>query len=80
MNAPVPHLDEILELETRHEDLLLRLDELNKEVEKVLKECQAIRVERPGGASGQGGTSEATEGVDFNAARVTFSDPDAPTS
>jgi hypothetical protein len=34
-------LDVLLQLETRHEDLLRRLDELDKRVEKALAECQA---------------------------------------
>ncbi len=38
-----PHLDMLLELETRHEDLLTRLDELDRRVEDVLKECQSDR-------------------------------------
>jgi len=53
MNVQVPHLDELLELETRHEDLLLRLDELNKQVEKVLTQCQAIRAEETPGRMGE---------------------------
>ena len=40
MQTPAPHLDTILQLETQHEDLLLRLDELDKRVVKVLTECQ----------------------------------------
>lgn len=45
MENRTPHLDTLLELETRHEDLLQRLDELDKKVEKVLKQCQASRRE-----------------------------------
>jgi len=37
----MPHLDTILQLETQHEDLLQRLDELDKQVVKVLAECQS---------------------------------------
>ena len=40
MQTPATHLDTILQLETQHEDLLLRLDELDKQVVKVLAECQ----------------------------------------
>ena len=45
MQSRNPQLDTLLELETRHEDLLRRLDELDKKVEKVLKECQGGRTE-----------------------------------
>jgi len=40
VQTPVTHLDTILQLETQHEDLLLRLDALDKQVVKVLAECQ----------------------------------------
>jgi hypothetical protein len=36
MNADAGHFDELLELEARHDDLLARLDSLDKRVEQVL--------------------------------------------
>lgn len=36
MNAHAGHLDKLLELEARHDDLLVRLDNLDKRVEQVL--------------------------------------------
>jgi hypothetical protein len=42
--APAP-LDTLLDLEQRHEELLVQLDELDKRVESVLKECLAGRGE-----------------------------------
>jgi tetrahydromethanopterin S-methyltransferase subunit G len=44
-------LETLLDLEARHEDLLQRLDELDRRVEKVLGEC--LRGRQPGEASGQ---------------------------
>jgi hypothetical protein len=48
MFSPMDHqtaqLDLLIDLEARHEDLLLRLDELDKRVEKTLAECQRYRV------------------------------------
>lgn len=42
---PLPsQLEALLELEARHEDLLERLDELDKRVERVLTECVAGQV------------------------------------
>ena len=43
MDNRAPNLDVLLEIDTRHEDLLVRLDELDKRVEKTLKEWQAAR-------------------------------------
>ena len=40
MESPAPHLDTLLRLETQHDELLQRLDELDKRVVKVLSECQ----------------------------------------
>jgi len=37
-------LDLLIDLEARHEDLLLRLDELDKRVEKALAESQRYRL------------------------------------
>jgi hypothetical protein len=43
MDTASASLDLLMELETRHEELLLRLDELDKRVEKTLAECQCLR-------------------------------------
>ena len=43
MDAAESHLDTILDLETRHEELLTQLDALDKRVATVLKECTAGR-------------------------------------
>jgi tetrahydromethanopterin S-methyltransferase subunit G len=48
--APTAQLQLLLDIEARHEDLLERLDELDKRVEKTLAECQKYRI-RPGEAS-----------------------------
>ncbi len=48
MEDSVPHLDTLLELEARHEDLLLRLDELDRRVASVLTECRASHEPAPG--------------------------------
>lgn len=40
MDDRAPHLDVLQQIETRHEDLLARLDELDKRVAEVLKEWQ----------------------------------------
>jgi hypothetical protein len=37
------HLSELLDLEARHDDLLDRLQELDKQVAKVLADCLAVR-------------------------------------
>ena len=47
VQTPATHLDTILQLETQHEDLLLRLDELDKRVVQVLTECQAHAKQPP---------------------------------
>ena len=54
MHDPDPHLDTILELEARQEDLLRRLEALDKQVEKVLAEAQSARktVDFPGQQAG----------------------------
>ena len=41
MDALTSQLESLLELEARHDDLLRRLDELDKRVERVLAECVA---------------------------------------
>ncbi len=41
MEDPAPQLDTLLQLEARHEDLLERLDHLDKQVERALRECRA---------------------------------------
>ena len=42
MEDQAPHLDALLELDTRHDRLLLLLDELDKEVAEVLRQYQAV--------------------------------------
>lgn len=39
MDTPNSQLQTLLELEARHDDLLQRLHELDKRVERVLAEC-----------------------------------------
>ena len=43
MDAAANHLESLLDLEARHEELLERLDDLNQRVEKVLAECTPAR-------------------------------------
>jgi tetrahydromethanopterin S-methyltransferase subunit G len=43
MDQYTAQLDLLIDLEARHEDLLVRLDELDKRVEKTLAECQHYR-------------------------------------
>ncbi len=47
MDATSTSFDLLRELESRHDELLVRLDELDKRVEKTLIECQALRVVSP---------------------------------
>ena len=42
MGNQAPHLDLLLDLEARHDDLLVRLEELDKRVARVLADCQAV--------------------------------------
>ena len=44
MDTQTPELDLLMSLEARHDELLLRLDELDKRVERTLAECQIYRV------------------------------------
>ena len=39
MDAQSGHIEALLELEARHDDLLERLEDLDKRVERVLREC-----------------------------------------
>jgi hypothetical protein len=41
--TPPPHLEALLDLEARHDELLDRLDELDDRVSKTLAECAALR-------------------------------------
>ena len=51
MNRRAPDLTAVLELEARHEDLLARLDELDKRVEQVLREWQgSVPATEPAGS------------------------------
>ena len=43
MLAPNDQLTLLLDLEARHDDLLLRLDDLDKRVSKTLAECLTLR-------------------------------------
>lgn len=43
MENRAANLDVLLEIDSRHEDLLVRLDELDKRVDQVLNEWQATR-------------------------------------
>jgi hypothetical protein len=43
MEESVPSLETLLELEARHDDLLVRLEELDRRVVQVLAECQVTR-------------------------------------
>ncbi|MBN2477622.1 MAG: hypothetical protein JXB62_23645 [Pirellulales bacterium] len=43
MDDGCSQLNLLLDLETRHEDLLERLDELDKRVAQVLRQCQPAR-------------------------------------
>jgi len=43
MDDETAQLNLLLDLETRHEDLLQRLDELDRRVQQVLKEYQPSR-------------------------------------
>ncbi len=45
MTDSAPPIETLLELETRHDDLLRQLDDLNQEVERVLKDCQGGHAE-----------------------------------
>jgi len=42
MDNQAPHLDLLLDLENRHDDLLARLEELDKRVARALADCQAV--------------------------------------
>lgn len=44
MDSAPASLDLLMGLESRHDELMLRLDELDKRVEKTLAECQSLRV------------------------------------
>ncbi len=43
MQDQAPHLDLLLDLETRHEDLLVQLDVLDKKVTEVLQQYVPTR-------------------------------------
>ena len=54
MDTSTAQLDLLIDLETRHDDLLLQLDELDKRVERVLAEYQGCRLTaEPGHDSGE---------------------------
>ena len=66
MDTPNSQLQTLLELEARHDDLLQRLHELDKQVERVLAEC----------LSGPG--RKHTEGGPVGEARVEPTFPSRP--
>jgi hypothetical protein len=43
MDAQVPQLTLLMELDARHDELLVKLDELDKRVEKALTDCEIYR-------------------------------------
>lgn len=43
MSTNAQHLDLILDLEARHDDLIQRLDDLDQRTAKVLADCLVIR-------------------------------------
>lgn len=47
MDGSVSQLDLLVDLESRHDDLLRRLDELDKRVSQVLAEWQPTRPQSP---------------------------------
>ncbi len=55
MDTRAAQLDLLMDLETRHDDLMLRLEELDKRVERTLAECQRYRA----GASGSSSSDRA---------------------
>jgi hypothetical protein len=59
MDNQAPHLDLLLDLETRHDDLLARLEELDKRVERVLADCLAVQQSAEAQMSGGGSLSGA---------------------
>jgi hypothetical protein len=44
MNTQNPHFDLMADLDSRHDDLMLKLDELDRRVEQALVQCQQYRV------------------------------------
>lgn len=48
MSTNAQHLDLILDLEARHDDLIQRLDDLDQRTAKVLADCLTIRQPVPG--------------------------------
>ncbi len=71
MDDQADHLQALMELETRHEDLLGQLDELDKRVISVLQSCQ------PAPAEGDHTGADHT-GADCTG--LTSGCPDVPTS
>jgi tetrahydromethanopterin S-methyltransferase subunit G len=45
MDSSARQLEALIDLERRHEDLLERLDDLNRRVESVLAECSPARIQ-----------------------------------
>ncbi len=58
MSTHAQHLDLILDLEARHDDLIQRLDDLDQRTAKVLSDCMAIRQPVPGAVPAAESTTE----------------------
>jgi hypothetical protein len=59
-------LDLILDLEARHDDLLVRLDELDRRVAKTLSDCLALRRETGLNENNIGPIQTAVMRLDFS--------------
>jgi hypothetical protein len=62
MDQNTAQFDLLIDLEARHEDLLVRLDELDKRVEKTLAECQRYRFEPRENSQDAGSVSRQASG------------------
>ena len=56
MDTATRQLHDLLELEARHDDLLRRLDDLDKRVAKVVAQCVLSRTGQEGAADAVGGS------------------------
>jgi hypothetical protein len=82
MESTTAHLEALLQLEARHDELLQQLDELDQRVQRVLKECLHERgcpdQQTGENQNGEGGSGVAPDGD----ARATINpkpaSPDAP--
>ncbi len=55
MDTQAAQLDLLMDIEARHDELMLRLEELDKRVERTLAECQRYRVGASGSSSSERG-------------------------